>query len=234
MEPKKNPKKDLNKNSGLYFSSGLLLVLALAYTALEWKTYDPYFCEDIGLNVMDHPMEVIPPQIPIKLPPPPPPPVAPAIIEIAPDDAEVIETDIPTQEVDQDTPVLDVDDIEVIEEEEEITVPIILIEDVPIFPGCEEAKDKRACFEKMMRKHINKVFRYPEAAKEMKLQGRVNTTFIIQKDGSIGNIQLRGPHDILEDEASRIISKLPKMTPGKQRGNPVKVSFALPITFKLQ
>ena len=58
--------------------------------------------------------------------------------------------------------------------------------------------------------------------------------FVIQKDGSIGNVRMRGPDKNLEEEAARIISKLPKMTPGKQRGRAVRVPFSIPITFKLQ
>jgi protein TonB len=86
----------------------------------------------------------------------------------------------------------------------------------------------------MMQKHIGKNFRYPEIAQEMGVQGRVNVMFVIQKDGSIGNVRMRGPDKNLEEEAARIISKLPKMTPGKQRGRPVRVPFSIPITFKLQ
>mgnify|MGYP005832302291 FL=1 len=85
-----------------------------------------------------------------------------------------------------------------------------------------------------MQKHIRKNFRYPEIAQEMGVQGRVSVIFVIQKDGSIGNIRMRGPDKNLEAEAMRIIKKLPKMTPGKQRGRPVKVPFSIPITFKLQ
>jgi protein TonB len=70
-------------------------------------------------------------------------------------------------------------------------------------------------------------------AMEMGLQGKVNVIFIVQKDGSIGDVRLRGPHESLEKEAARIISKLPKMIPGKQRGTPVKVPYAIPITFVL-
>ena len=58
--------------------------------------------------------------------------------------------------------------------------------------------------------------------------------FVIQKDGSIGNVRMRGPDQNLEKEAERIISKLPRMTPGKQRGRAVRVPFSIPITFKLQ
>lgn len=68
----------------------------------------------------------------------------------------------------------------------------------------------------------------------MGIQGRVNTIFVIQKDGTIGNIQMRGPDKSLEAEAKRIIDKLPKMQSGKQRGTPVRVHFSLPIIFKLK
>ncbi|KKN38058.1 hypothetical protein LCGC14_0757340, partial [marine sediment metagenome] len=113
-------------------------------------------------------------------------------------------------------------------------ISFMVIEDVPVFPGCEDAKDKRVCFQQMMNKHIAKNFRYPETAQEMGIQGRVNIMFVIQKDGSIGNVQMRGPDKNLEAEAQRIIGKLPKMIPGKQRGKAVKVPFSLPIHFKLQ
>ncbi|MEK9852092.1 MAG: energy transducer TonB, partial [Flavobacteriaceae bacterium] len=69
-------------------------------------------------------------------------------------------------------------------------------------------------------KHVKKHFRYPDVAQEMGIQGRVLTTFIIDKDGTINNIQMRGPDKNLEVEAKRIISLLPQMIPGKQRGRP--------------
>lgn len=68
----------------------------------------------------------------------------------------------------------------------------------------------------------------------MGIQGRVLTTFIIDKDGTITNIQVRGPDKNLEVEAKRIISLLPQMIPGKQRGRSVRVPFSIPITFRLQ
>ena len=68
----------------------------------------------------------------------------------------------------------------------------------------------------------------------MGIQGRVYVNFIIAKDGSISNIRMRGPDKNLEKEAARIIGKLPNMTPGKQRGRPVRVPFSIPITFRLQ
>ena len=234
MEPKKNPKADLRKNSGLYFVAGLALVMALVYIAFEWKTYDKTSDYDISLNVEDQLDEEVPMTEQIKTPPPPPPPAAPEVIEVVEDEEEVEETVIESTETSQEEEIIEIEDVEVEEVEEDIDVPFAVIEDVPIFPGCESASDKRACFNEMMQKHIRKNFRYPEIAQEMGVQGRVNVMFTIQKDGSIGNIRYRGPDKNLEAEALRIIQKLPKMTPGKQRGRPVRVPFSIPITFKLQ
>jgi protein TonB len=126
--------------------------------------------------------------------------------------------------------------VEVEEEFEEVDVPFAVIEDVPIFPGCEKVdkSQRRDCFQEQMNKHIRKNFRYPEIAQEMGIQGRVYVNFIIAKDGQITNIRMRGPDKNLEKEAQRIISKLPSMTPGKQRGRPVRVPFSIPIVFRLQ
>ncbi|MFZ9003063.1 MAG: energy transducer TonB [Robiginitalea sp.] len=234
MEVKKSKKADLNKNSGLYFVLGLALVMVMVYVALEWKTYDEANNYDISLNVEDMLDEEVPMTEQIKTPPPPPPPAAPEVIEVVEDEEEVEETIIESTETSQEEEIIDVEDIEVEEVEEDIEVPFAVIEDVPVFPGCESASDKKACFNEMIQKHIRKNFRYPEIAQEMGIQGRVAVMFTIQKDGSIGNIRLRGPDKNLEAEARRIIEKLPKMTPGRQRGRPVRVPFSIPITFKLQ
>tara|TARA_R110000868_G_scaffold193443_2_gene438382 strand:- start:1519 stop:2229 length:711 start_codon:yes stop_codon:yes gene_type:complete len=236
MELKKNPKADLTRNSGLYFVIGLVLVMLLTYIAFEWKTYDDDNNFDYTMNVEDTLDEEVPMTEQLKTPPPPPPPAAPEIIEVVEDEEEVEETVIESTETSQEEEVIEVADVEVEEMEEDVDVPFAVIEDVPIFPGCEnEPKNKlRDCFNSMMQKHIGKNFRYPEIAQEMGVQGRVNVMFVIQKDGSIGNVRMRGPDKNLEEEAARIIGKLPKMTPGKQRGRAVRVPFSIPITFKLQ
>ncbi|MBO0322856.1 energy transducer TonB [Muricauda sp. CAU 1633] len=234
MELKKNPKADVGRNSSLYFVVGLAAVLALVYGAMEWKKYDKANDYDIALNVEDQLDEEVPMTEQIKTPPPPPPPAAPEVIEVVEDEEEVEETVIESTETSQEEEVIEIEEVEVEEVEEDISVPFAVIEDVPVFPGCEGASDKKACFQEMMQKHIRKNFRYPEIAQEMGVQGRVNVIFVIQKDGSIGNIRMRGPDKNLEAEALRIIERLPKMTPGKQRGRAVKVPFSIPITFKLQ
>ena len=238
MEPKKNPKADLTKNSSLYFVIGLAVVMLLVFGALEWKTYDKTNNYDSSMNIEDDLDEEVPMTEQIKTPPPPPPPAAPEIIEVVEDEEEVEETIIESTETSQEE-VIEVADVEVDDFEEDLDVPFSVIEDVPIFPGCEKEKGKgaaamRACFNSKIQRHIGKNFRYPEIAQEMGVQGRVSVMFVIQKDGSIGNIRMRGPDKNLEKEAARIIGKLPKMTPGKQRGRAVRVPFSIPINFKLQ
>ena len=233
METKKNRELQLERNSNLYFAIGLAAILGLIYLALEWKMYHPSYDEFAQLEITDELIEEVPITIQ-KLPPPPKPKIqTPPVIEIIDNDIDIPETPIESNEINQDTEIADVSDIEVIDDDIPDEVPWVSIEDVPVFPGCENADDKRACFQEMVQKHVRKNFRYPELAQEMGLQGRVNVVFTIQKDGSIGNVRMRGPHQLLEGEAERIISKLPQMTPGKQRGTPVKVPFAIPITFRL-
>lgn len=236
MEPKKNPKADLNRNSGLYFSIGLAVVMLFTYMAIESKTYEKDDFAYRMVAVDDELEEEIPITEQLNTPPPPPPPAAPEVIEVVEDEEEVEETVIESTETDQEEEIVEVEDVEVEEEYEDVDVPFAVIEDVPIFPGCENvAKSKRrACFQEYMQKHIRKNFRYPEIAQEMGVQGRVYVNFVIQKDGSIGSVRMRGPDKNLEKEAARIIGKLPRMTPGKQRGRAVRVPFSIPIVFKLQ
>jgi len=234
MQIKKNPKADLSKNSNLYFAIGLAVILFISWRAIEWKTYDRSGYGYEALNIDDDDDEEIPITEQIKTPPPPPPPPpAPEIIEIVEDEEEIEETIIESTETDQEEIV---EIVEVEEEFEDVDVPFAVIEDVPIFPGCERvAKSKRRdCFQEQINKHIRKNFRYPEIAQEMGIQGRVYVNFVIDKDGSITSIRMRGPDKNLEKEAQRIIAKLPRMTPGKQRGRAVRVPFSIPITFRLQ
>ena len=245
MEVKKNPSVDPKRNSSLYFLVGLTAVLMLTYVSIELKSEDPRVEVEkleIADNMMGEDEEVILTMPPVqKLPPPPPP--APEVIQIV-DNKQVIEDKkIETTEVDENKPVVvntassygeEGGTAEEIDEE----VPFAVIEDVPVFPGCEGvANNKRLdCFMEQMAKHIKKNQQYPERAMEDGIQGRVSVLFVIDKDGSITNVQVRGPKggELLEKEAKRVIEKLPKFKPGMQRGKPVKVKYSQPITFKLQ
>ena len=113
-------------------------------------------------------------------------------------------------------------------------VPFAVVDEVPIFPGCEDATDKRACFNDKIQLHIGKNFKYPQAAQDANIEGRVSTMFMITSEGTIENIRMRGSDKLLEDEVERIIKRLPNMTPGKNDGKPVNVPFSIPVTFKLK
>ena len=244
MEVKKNPNVDPKRNSSLYFLVGLTAILLLTYVGIELKSEDPRV-EVEKLDITDNFIEdeeailTMPPVQ--KLPPPPPP--APEVIQIV-DNKQVIEDKkIETTEVDENKPVVvtqasDYGSEGGTADEIDEEVPFAVIEDVPVFPGCEGvAKNKRLdCFMEQMAKHIKKNQQYPERAMEDGIQGRVSVLFVIDKDGGISNVQVRGPKggELLEKEAKRVIEKLPKFKPGMQRGKPVKVKYSQPITFKLQ
>ena len=111
------------------------------------------------------------------------------------------------------------------------------VPNVPRFLQCYlvDQNDARACFQKQMTEHIVRNFRYPEAAQEQGIQGRVYINFIINECGFIENIRTRSPDKLLDDEAIRIINLIPRLLPGTMDdGLPVKVPFSLPITFKLR
>ena len=164
METKKNPKVDLNKDSSLYFVIGLALTLLVSWQAIEWKTYDKDLYGYEALNVVQEDIEEIPRSIQLKTPPPPPLRLAPKDIEIVDNEKEVVETVIASSEMNKDEIV---ETVEVIDDFEDLDIPFEIIEDVPIFPGCEKVdkSQRRNCFQEKMRKHIRKNFRYPEIPK---------------------------------------------------------------------
>ena len=240
MENKKNPKADLNKRSLLFLQLGLIAVLLVTYVTVEWKTYDKSDINLAQLNVddLDEDIPIVELNTPPP-PPPPPPPPAPEIIEVVEDEEEIEETIIDSQEVSQDEEIVEVEEVEVVEEEEEIAdVPFAVIENVPIFPGCESKKnnaERKKCMSEKVSKLVNKKFN-TELGSDLGLSGvnRIFVSFKIDKNGNIVNIRSRAPHPRLEQEAARVIKLLPKMTPGKQRGKPVGVLYSLPITFKVE
>jgi TonB family C-terminal domain len=103
--------------------------------------------------------------------------------------------------------------------------PYILVDQMPEFPGGTE---------KMM-EYLGRMIRYPVAAQMKKVQGMVISSFIVDKDGVISDINVvRGIGGGCDDEAVRVIKSMPTWTPGKQGGQPVPVKFTLPIRFALK
>ena len=100
-----------------------------------------------------------------------------------------------------------------------------VVEVDPEFPGGEEA----------LYKYLAENIKYPEKAKNNKVEGRVYITFVIEKDGTVSDAKvLRSVNEELDAEALRVINAMPKWKPGTQRGVPVRVQYNIPITFKLQ
>ena len=112
-----------------------------------------------------------------------------------------------------------------VEQEQDDQDPVLdICEELPQFPGGVE----------QMWKYLMENLRYPEEAMKKGIQGRVIVTFTIRKDGSITDIHVPKPVDpLLDAEAERVVSDMPKWTPGKQKGKPVSVKYTIPVTFRL-
>lgn len=236
MKSKKNPNLDVGRNSSIYFAVGLNVMLLLTYLALEHRTYEKSDTLVDLLQMSDQLEEDIP-MTTINIPPPPPPPQITEAITVIENTEDVEETVVKSTEISFDDviePAVEVNDVVVEEVEEDIVVPFAVIEKVPIFPGCTGNNDQlKACFQEKMQEHLVKHFKYPEVASELGIYGKVFVLFQIDKNGYVSKIKTRGPDQILEKEAERIISLLPKMEPGKQRNKPVAVPYSIPINFKL-
>jgi len=238
MEPKKNLNADVRRNSSLYFAVGLVLMLFITNYSINYKTYDKEAI-DIGMLNMD---ELDEEEIPITEqiqtpPPPPPPPAAPEVIEVVEDEVEIEETVIESTETTEEEEIVEVEEVEVEEVEEDIEVPFAVIENVPVFPGCEKGNNdaKKKCMSEKIQKFVVKKFN-TDLAGDLGLTGRqrINVVFKIDKAGNVVGVRSRAPHPRLEKEAARVINLLPKMKPGKQRGKAVIVPYSLPIIFQVQ
>ena len=239
MEPKKNPKADLTKRSVLFFQIGMVVMLFLAWQAIEWKTYDKQNIDTGMVDVGDELDEEIPiTQQLTPPPPPPPPPPAPEVIEVVEDEEEVEETIIESTETSADTEIVEIEEIEEAVEEEIVDVPFAVIENVPIYPGCENEKGnaaKKKCMSEKVQKFVQRKFN-TELAGDLGLEGRqrIAVQFKIDRNGKVVNVRARAPHPRLEQEAVEVVSSLPDMTPGKQRGKAVGVLYSLPILFQVE
>ena len=99
-----------------------------------------------------------------------------------------------------------------------------VVEVMPQYPGGQIA----------MLKYIMENIKYPKQIMEEGIQGRVTVSFIVEKDGRVSNVRLlRSVQSALDKEAIRVVKSMPKWTPGKQNGKPVRVRFNLPVMFKL-
>ena len=232
MKRKKNPKSNLENYSKIFMQIGLVLALFITYAAIEKKTYDRNIGV-LGPANMTAEMEeetVITERIePVK--PKTPPPPAPEKIEIVEDEKEVEETIIESTETDE-TEAVEIVEVEEVEEVIE-DVSFMIIEDVPVFPGCKGNKDQlKKCFSKKVQQHFSKKFD-ADLPNELGLSAgrkRVFIGFKIDKTGNIVNVNARAPHPKIKSEVIKVMKQLPRMKPGKQRGKPVRVKYSIPFT----
>jgi len=110
-------------------------------------------------------------------------------------------------------------------------VPFAVIDEVPVFPGCKGTKlQLRTCLQEKITEHVNKNFN-ADLASELKLIPGVKRIFVmfkIDKEGNVSDVKARAPHNVLQEEAIRVVKMLPKMLPGKQAGKAVNVNYSLP------
>lgn len=241
MEIKKSEKADLRKNITVYALMGLAFMLLLSWQGLEFEskeveTQEVYQAVQLAIEEEDIPIT----QMMNTPPPPPPPPPAPEVIQVVEDDVEIEEVLIETTETTEEEEIVEVETVaeEVGVREVIADVPFAIIENVPVYPGCESEKnneDRKKCMQEKITRFVNKNFN-TGLANELGLSGKqtISVQFKIDKSGNITGVQSRARDPKLQQEAARVINKLPKMTPGKQRGKPVGVIYGLPIIFEVQ
>ncbi|MFV0344690.1 MAG: energy transducer TonB [Bacteroidales bacterium] len=231
MKLKKNPSKDIERNKALFLaiglSLGLLGVWAVFSTSQEINataTLGNYDIETVVLDIPQVTREKTPEQQ--MAPPPPPKPISDKI-EIVKDIPEIDEGAIP-----EDEPNVK-DAIEGMGQSGAAIVGIVdttevldgVIEVMPEFPGGERA----------LAAWLSKTVKYPTDAQREGVEGRVTVEFVVWNDGTVKDATiLRGVHPSLDNEALRVMSKMPNWQPGMQGGRAVNCKFRLPITFKLQ
>lgn len=236
MNPKKNPKADLSRYSGLFFTIGLVVATSVSLFAINYKTSSTapshYTYQEIDKIIEDDVPEIIHQP---KAPEPEQPKAVIDVIQQIDNEQNVVTNILPTEFL-PDEPVPAAPVIDIVENEPLKDIPFSVIEDKPMFENCKglpKGKQQDDCFKQNLDKHVQKHFKYPQDAINLGLQGRVYVNFRIDKDGTVSVISTRGSDQILQDEAKRIMEKLPRMIPGKQRGQAVSVTFAYPIMFRL-
>jgi Zn-dependent protease with chaperone function len=121
--------------------------------------------------------------------------------------------------------------------EKEVGVPFAVVEDVPVFVGCENLstnEERKECMSRQISQFVNKNFN-TGLGKQLNLKGvnRVIAQFRIDRTGEVVDVKARASHPALQEEAIRVISELPQMQPGKQDGKDISVMYSLPIVFQV-
>ena len=227
MEIKKSPKADLQNKKGLFLEIGLIISLALVIAAFLYAPKE-YRIEQVDLNYGPIEEEITeitrneqkPPEAPKKVEIQ----VFNDILDIVTNDTKIT-TEVSFDEFDADAEIV-TQIVEVEEEEIEEDQPFIKVEKMPTFRGGDLNQ---------FRNWVQGRLRYPQIAQENGISGRVVVSFVVERDGTVSNIQvLQSPDRSLGEEATRVVSSSPKWEPGMQRNQPVRVKYTLPVVFQIQ
>lgn len=224
MEEKKSPKANLENKKLMFIQIGLIISLAVAWAVFEIKSYDKREVVDLGrtVEVVEEEMVEITKQE--QKPQPVEVPKQTTQIQVVEDDVEVDDVEI-NAEVDQNEQIEEYVPVEVQEDEIQEAEIFTIVEEMPEFPG---GMNKLA-------EYLGKNIKYPQMARESGIQGRVFVQFVVEPDGSVSNVAvMRSLGGGCDEEAIRVVKSMPKWKAGKQRGKPVRVSYILPVNFKLQ
>lgn len=228
MEAKKSPKADLEKRRGLYLEVGMIVILAASLLAFNVKNYDKEEKQVNTRTVKEEVAEEIM-QTQEKVEPPPPPEQQ----EVVPTDLKVVDNDA---KLENEAQVFDADaknaenvevqQVTITEEVEDIEEIVwVAVEEDPEFPGGLDA----------LSQYLADNIQYPALARENGITGKVFVTFVVEKDGRVGQIKiLRDIGGGCGAEAVRVVKAMPKWKPGKQSGKPVRTQFNLPVSFNLR
>lgn len=236
MEVKKSLSADLEGKKTTSYLIGLVLVLAAHFVAFEYTQRDPKKVIDdspIMSMAVEEDMIPITHQEQTVAPPPAAAPTIEEVLEIVDDEIELNKEEVETsEELNQSVVAVrgtggsvtaapaGPPAVEQVEDDRIYDV----VEENPQFPGGDAA-----CL-----KWISDNLKYPAVAQEQNIQGRVMASFVVNRDGSVVDIQIvRSPDPSLSKEAERVLKLMPKWKPGKQRGKPVRVKYSLPVTFRL-
>lgn len=226
MDLKKSPKASLEDKKMYFLLIGFVMVLSLIYIGLEWTKSEVTVYENVNTDfLVEDELDVI--QTSQEVAPPPPPPPAPEVVEVlnvVENDKEVASIEINSEDEKDKVVVVNAPVApRVVEEDDNVVFQVV--ETMPLFPGGEAA----------MMKFMGDNIKYPVIAQENGIQGRVICQFVVNKDGSIVDVVVvRSVDPSLDKEAIRMIQSMPRWTPGKQRGKPVRVKYTLPVNFRLQ
>ncbi len=240
MQIKKYPHKNLNKNRILYFQIGLSLVLFFSFISIEWrsdgKSYEPETV-DPGYDFTEQ-------AIVIEIPKIKPKPIEKKKVEKVKKEPEPVEpNDDPDQIFNEPEPEPNPDPNEILTGLEKpipdpiLIVPSRVVEQFPVFPGCEIYEDReklKDCMNGKIYKLIRKYFD-TSIAYDLNLNGpqKIYTNFKVSHTGEVIFEGARAPHPELQKEAERVILKIPDIKPGKMGGKPVDVLFSVPIRFEV-